>query len=70
VTTEVQRARARIVSVREEERRRLRRDLHDGLGPQLASQALTLDLAVRLLRADPGQAERFSPESASSSRKQ
>jgi signal transduction histidine kinase len=33
----------RLVSAREEERRRLRRDLHDGLGPALASLSLRVD---------------------------
>ena len=40
----------------EEERRKRRRDLHDGLGPQLASQTLTLDVIARLLYQDPEQA--------------
>ena len=35
LTLELQQARERLVSAREEERRRLRRDLHDGLGSQL-----------------------------------
>jgi signal transduction histidine kinase len=39
------RSRGRIVAAREEERRRLRRDLHDGLGPTLAAVGLKLDLA-------------------------
>jgi len=51
--TELRRARERLVIAREEERRRLRRDLLDGLGPQLASQTLTLSAASTLLRADP-----------------
>jgi two-component system NarL family sensor kinase len=45
LTADLQRSRERLVSAREEERRRLRRDLHDGLGPTLASIALGLQLA-------------------------
>ena len=57
LTGDLQRSRERLVTAREEERRRLRRDLHDGLGPQLASQTLTLTAARRLLRVDPDAAE-------------
>jgi signal transduction histidine kinase len=39
------RSRGRIVAAREDERRRLRRDLHDRLGPTLAAVGLKLDLA-------------------------
>ncbi len=53
LTTDLQRARERLVTAREEERRRLRRDLHDWLGPQLASHTLALDAACRLLERDP-----------------
>jgi signal transduction histidine kinase len=38
-------SRAGLVTAREEERRRLRRDLHDGLGPTIAGLTLGLDTA-------------------------
>jgi signal transduction histidine kinase len=53
LTTDLQRSRERLVTAREEERRRLRRDLHDGLGPQLASLTLKHDAARNLLPQDP-----------------
>jgi two-component system, NarL family, sensor kinase len=46
-------ARSRLVVAQEEERRRLRRDLHDGLGPTLAGIGLGLDLAGQTLDTDP-----------------
>ncbi|SNS78437.1 Histidine kinase-, DNA gyrase B-, and HSP90-like ATPase [Geodermatophilus saharensis] len=45
-------SRERLVTAREEERRRLRRDLHDGLGPQLSAVVMTLDTAGSALRRD------------------
>ena len=36
-----------MVALREDERRRLRRDLHDGLGPSLAAIGLKAGLAAR-----------------------
>jgi signal transduction histidine kinase len=56
LTIELQRARERLVTTREEERRRIRRNLHDGLGPRLASQSLTLAAACKLLVRDPDAA--------------
>jgi signal transduction histidine kinase len=49
LTTELQRSRERLVATREEERRRIRRDLHDGLGPALSSAMLKLGATRRLL---------------------
>lgn len=49
LTIDLQRSRERLVATREEERRRLRRDLHDGLGPALSSSMLKLGAARRLL---------------------
>jgi len=49
---ELQAARRRLVELREEERRRIRRDLHDGLGPALAGLTFTLDAAHNLAGSD------------------
>jgi len=58
LTTALQQSRERLVSAREEERRRIRRDLHDELGPALASQTFQFDAALDLLERDPqGAAE-------------
>lgn len=52
LTEDLQRARERLVLAREEERRRLRRDLHDGLGSALAGMALQVGNARRALSPD------------------
>ena len=52
LTSDLRRAQRRLVHVVEEERRRLRRDLHDGIGPTLAGQVLRAGAARRLLPCD------------------
>ena len=52
----LQESRVSIVAAREEERRRLRRDLHDGLGPALTGIAFKADAARNTLAAEPAQA--------------
>ena len=53
LTQDLQRSRESLVAAREEERRRIRRDLHDGLGPALAGVAFGLDAARNTLTANP-----------------
>jgi signal transduction histidine kinase len=53
LSQQLQASRERLVTAREEERRRLRRDLHDGLGPTLTGVALSADAATNLLATDP-----------------
>jgi two-component system, NarL family, sensor kinase len=52
---ELRRSREQLVTAREEERRMLRRDLHDGLGPTLAGMTLGLE-SLQRGSDDPGEA--------------
>jgi signal transduction histidine kinase len=45
---DLQYSRERLIMAREEERRRIRRDLHDGLGPSLAGMSMQVRAANRL----------------------
>lgn len=56
LTVDLLESRQRLVSAREEERRRLRRDLHDGLGPMLTGLGLNLDAARAAVAAAGRQA--------------
>jgi signal transduction histidine kinase len=53
---ELQISRERIVTSREEERRRLRHDLHDDLGPGLAATAMQLESAASQVHGAPERA--------------
>ena len=53
---DLQESRRRMVTAKEEERRRLRRDLHDGLGPELAALTLKVDGAALQLEHRPERA--------------
>jgi len=57
---------AQVTLAQEEERRRISRELHDGLGPSLAAIANRLRACQQLVRADPQQAERELGEAARS----
>jgi signal transduction histidine kinase len=53
LTEELQRSRERLVTAREEERRRLRRELHDDLGPTLSAVSLKAGGIRGALKRDP-----------------
>jgi signal transduction histidine kinase len=57
LTSDLRRSRERLITAREEERRRLRRDLHDGLGPTLGGLALGLDAARSMFAREPAAEE-------------
>jgi signal transduction histidine kinase len=61
-TAELRASRERIVLDREDERRRLHRDLHDGLGPTLASLSQRIEVAERITATDPELARRLLGE--------
>lgn len=62
LSQDLQRSRERLVTAREEERRRLRRDLHDGLGPILASMSFKLDAIHNLADRDAGTVKKMAAE--------
>lgn len=53
LNNDLQKSRERLVTAQEEERRRLRRDLHDGVGPTLASLSQRIDTASEFVKSDP-----------------
>ncbi len=50
---DLQNSREQLVMAREEERRRARRDLHDGLGPTLAGMSMQVRAAQKLVTGHP-----------------
>jgi two-component system, NarL family, sensor kinase len=62
LSQELQRSRERLVAAREEERRRLRRDLHDGLGPTLTAVTLKADAARSSLATAPDRTDALLAE--------
>jgi two-component system NarL family sensor kinase len=62
LTDDLQRSRERLVFVQEEERRRIRRDLHDGLGPMLTAVAFQADAARNLINRDAPAADQLLKE--------
>ncbi len=62
LSTQLDDARSQLLNVREEERRRLRADLHDELGAALAGLTLKTGLAKALLDRDPEGTRRLLGE--------
>ena len=62
VNADLRRSRERLVLAREEERRRIRRDLHDDLAPTLAGLALGADAVADLVPTRPDRAQALARE--------
>lgn len=62
LNADLQQSREQLVTAREEERRRIRRDLHDGVGPILASLLQRLDAVRLLIPRDPAKAAGMAEE--------
>jgi signal transduction histidine kinase len=60
----LQRSLEGTVTMLEEERRRMRREIHDGLGPTIASASMRLELSRSLIRTDPDATDRILAELA------
>ena len=69
LTADLRRSRERLVTALEEERRRLQRDLHDGLGPTLAGALMKMEAARTRLDGSPREADRLLGELASDTRR-
>ena len=68
LTDELRRSRERTIAALEDERRRIRRDLHDGIGPILTGAALKAEAAATLLPPDQTQARHLIDDVARQNR--
>jgi signal transduction histidine kinase len=59
LTAELDRSRGQVIAASQAERERLRRDLHDGMGPALSGLALGLEAAQPLVGTDPAAASQI-----------
>ncbi|MER7245713.1 histidine kinase [Kribbella sp. NPDC000426] len=64
LSAELQSSREKLISAREEERRRLRRDLHDGLGPTLTGIAFSADAVANLISPGSDAPQALSPDAS------
>lgn len=69
LTVDLRRSREHLVTTREEERRRLRRELHDGVGPTLAGTLMKLEAARSRLTDHPDEADRLLVDLAADTRR-
>ena len=69
LTSDLRRSRERLVTAREEERRRLQRDLHDGIGPTLSGALMKMEVARSRLTERPGEADQMLSELAADTRR-
>ena len=68
LTADLTESRQRLVTAREEERRRIRRDLHDGLGPVLTAVGLNIDAARSRLPTDATAADQHLSDARGATR--
>jgi two-component system, NarL family, sensor kinase len=68
LTEELHASRQRTIAALEEERSRIRRDLHDGLGPVLTGVLLKTEAARNLVEPDPGRARELMEDAGEQTR--
>jgi two-component system, NarL family, sensor kinase len=68
LTEELHASRTRTIAALEEERSRIRRDLHDGVGPVLTGVVLKTEAARNLVEPDPGRARELMEDAGEQTR--